>query len=420
MVTCPNGHQCPDHQSFCGDCGAPLPPVGWQTSTTTGASQDSWTPPPPPAANTFRGLPRWGRITLVWALVVAVIATVALVYIISRHQKDSRWSAFPHSMACVVQPSNYRPYEPGSILAPLPELARVERVTLAHPGGDRVALSIQFSHGTPPLRSVLLPHPALGSNVPLSLKYFVNLIDLDPNSHGDEHVYLSTTDGLKWKADDPGIVIVSAQRTADAFEVVIDLADRRSKLREEGWTPSAQIAVSSESRTTPIPGGVDVWMFDFQWCYWNSPPSGQSSDNSEPTTTWQASPSPQAPSPTHTAMPEPPVSANARSPLPDADSHGFIGYQGGRCRDADVAVAMGRTADSLAVICQNSDGKLYYVGFGLHNGLPVLLERVLRYWEDGYTVNNLEYQYTVTPEMFEIDQGQGVLSREQWIEYWPR
>ena len=84
-----------------------------------------------------------------------------------------------------------------------------------------------------------------------------------------------------------------------------------------------------------------------------------------------------------------------------------MGYQGDGARDADVAVAMGRTADSLAVICQNSDGKLYYVGFGLHNGLARRVgKECCSYWDDGYTVNNLDYQYTVTPEMLEIDQGQ--------------
>ena len=416
VISCPNGHQSPADQSYCGECGAPLPVTGWRMSATTGPSPASWTPPPPPTAHKLRGLPRWGWIVLICALVVAVIATVAVVYTI-RHQKDSRWSAFPHTMACVVTPLNYQPYEPGIISAPLLELARVERVTMTHPGGQRIALSIQFSHGTPPLRQVNLPHPALGYNVPVSLKYDLTI---SGQGHGDDNVYLSTTDGTKWKADASGVVIISSNRTEDAFDVVIDLEGGRSELRDEGWTPNVQIGVSGESRPTPLSGAYEVWVFDFQWCNWNSPPSKQSSGSPEPTTTLQASPRPPASSPAQTAIPQPPVSANARSPLPDADAHGFVGYQGGRCRDADVAVAMGRTADSLAVICQNSDGKLYYVGFGLHNGLPVVLERVLRYWDDGYTVNNLDYQYTVTPEMLEIDQGQGVLSREQWIEYWPR
>ena len=66
---------------------------------------------------------------------------------------------------------------------------------------------------------------------------------------------------------------------------------------------------------------------------------------------------------------------------------------------------MGRTADSLAVICQNSDGKLYYRGFRPAQRVARRVGKVLHYWDDGYTVNNLDW-YTVTPEMLEIDQDQ--------------
>ena len=417
VISCPNGHQSPADQSYCGECGAPLPVTGWRMSATTVPSQVSWTPPPPPAAHKLRGLPRWGWIVLICTLVVAVIATVAVVFTI-RHQKDSLWSAFPHTLPCAADPMNYQPYEPGMISAPLPELARVERVTLAHPGGQRLELSIQFSHGTPPRRPVNLPHPALGTGVPVKLHYSVALTDLGGHQ-GDEGVSISTTDGLKWKPDDWGIVIVSSDRSEDEMKVVIDLAGRQTRLGDERWMPSLLILASGTSAPTALSRVNEYWTFDSQWCYWNRPSSEEPSSSQRPTE-GQSAPSTPMPSPTQTAVIQPPVSANTRSPLPDADAHGFVGYQGGRCRDADVAVAMGRTADSLAVICQNSDGKLYYVGFGLHNGLPVVLERVLRYWDDGYTVNNLDYQYTVTPEMLEIDQGQGVLSREQWIEYWPR
>jgi hypothetical protein len=103
----------------------------------------------------------------------------------------------------------------------------------------------------------------------------------------------------------------------------------------------------------------------------------------------------------------------------DADSHGFVGYPGGRCAGADNALAIGRTAQSLAVICQGSSGAMYYMGYGLENGLPVRVDKVLRYFSAGYTVNNIDAQYTVTPERFEVDGAHSVLSREQWIEYWP-
>jgi hypothetical protein len=104
---------------------------------------------------------------------------------------------------------------------------------------------------------------------------------------------------------------------------------------------------------------------------------------------------------------------------PDADSHGFVGYSGGRCAGMDNALAIGRTAQSLAVICQNSSGEMYYVGYGLENGLSVRVDKVLRYFAAGYSVNNVDAQYTVTPQMLEIDGAHSVLSREPWIEYWP-
>jgi hypothetical protein len=104
---------------------------------------------------------------------------------------------------------------------------------------------------------------------------------------------------------------------------------------------------------------------------------------------------------------------------PDADSHGFVGYPGGRCTGPDNALAIGRTAQSLAVICQDSTGAMYYVGYGLGNGLPIRVDRVLRYFSAGYTVNNIDAQYTVTPETFEVDGAHALLSREPWLEYWP-
>ena len=69
------------------------------------------------------------------------------------------------------------------------------------------------------------------------------------------------------------------------------------------------------------------------------------------------------------------------------------------------------------MICARSDGSLYYVGFGLGNGPSIHVDKPLRY-NDGYTVNNIDTQYTVTPGMLEIDQGSSVLTREPMIEYW--
>ena len=42
-----------------------------------------------------------------------------------------------------------------------------------------------------------------------------------------------------------------------------------------------------------------------------------------------------------------------------------------RCNYTNSAVAIGRTSDSLVVICETGVGWFYYKGFGLQNGLSV-------------------------------------------------
>jgi hypothetical protein len=60
-----------------------------------------------------------------------------------------------------------------------------------------------------------------------------------------------------------------------------------------------------------------------------------------------------------TALPRP--SANGHQIPPDADSQGFVGYPGARCNYTNPAVVMGRTADSVVVICQTGVGRFYYL-----------------------------------------------------------
>jgi len=58
-----------------------------------------------------------------------------------------------------------------------------------------------------------------------------------------------------------------------------------------------------------------------------------------------------------TALPRP--SANGHQIPRDADSQGFVGYPGARCKYTNPAVVMGRTADSVVVICQTGVGRFY-------------------------------------------------------------
>jgi hypothetical protein len=83
------------------------------------------------------------------------------------------------------------------------------------------------------------------------------------------------------------------------------------------------------------------------------------------TPTFEASPT--LPPPTPTVAPQ-------NNPLPDADTQGFLNYQGAaRCRGIDPAVLIVRTAHSAAVMCQSSPGEYYYRGLRLSDDANIEL-----------------------------------------------
>ena len=51
-----------------------------------------------------------------------------------------------------------------------------------------------------------------------------------------------------------------------------------------------------------------------------------------------------------------------------------MGNPGAPCNYTNPAVAIGRTADSVVVICQTGIGRFYYKGVGLKNGLSVEID----------------------------------------------
>lgn len=70
----------------------------------------------------------------------------------------------------------------------------------------------------------------------------------------------------------------------------------------------------------------------------------------------------------------PPSALEAQNPLPDADTHGFLNYQGAaRCRGIDPTVLIVRTTHSAAVMCQSSPGAYYYRGLRLSDGATIEL-----------------------------------------------
>lgn len=80
---------------------------------------------------------------------------------------------------------------------------------------------------------------------------------------------------------------------------------------------------------------------------------------------------------------------------------------------------MGRTSDSLVVVCQTQPaGPLYYVGFGLQNRLPILIPGVLHFQTNGFVVTNNDTQYTITPDALTIYQPSAGNTVEPMTEYW--
>jgi len=117
-------------------------------------------------------------------------------------------------------------------------------------------------------------------------------------------------------------------------------------------------------------------------------------------------------------------SANGRAaglgarPAPrGTDLEGFLGYPGARCHSANPAVAVGRTAKSLLVVCESYDGRFYYKGFGLQDGLSVEVDNFVR-GDDRFTAWHNGAQYFVSAAALIITKGPVTVSAEPMLEYW--
>lgn len=123
-----------------------------------------------------------------------------------------------------------------------------------------------------------------------------------------------------------------------------------------------------------------------------------------------------APLPAPQVLPSP---VQAQPPLADADAQGFTSYPDARCNYSNLAVALGRTAQSLVVICQTGVGRLYYRGFGLQNGLALELDDPIRQGSGFVATNRVSgVEYSVFSDALTINTDSEVLSREPMLEYW--
>jgi hypothetical protein len=393
---CANGHQNSEAQRYCGECGAPL--------FREMPDHEGGLPRSPVA--------RWPWIVAIVVAVVAVIAT-AVGLTVRRQADASRWSAMPHTMGCAFNTAEDKS-DPQIAYASPPGAGRATQVGLAHGHGQQLVLSIPFAQrpelgrflylfairGTPGDKPVVtIISPTTGEEttewIAGRMDYFTE--NLAKDAHGKPGPRHHDTN-----------LLTSVEQNGNEFDFVVDLAGQSEVLGKGTFKPSITISALPQSPAESFT------LFYSQECRWDTPASTDSADDSPAL--------PVRPSPTHTPQLRPgsppvPPAGGSRHPLPDASVHGFMAYPEAQCLDIDPAVALGRTADSLVVICQNSRGAMYYRGFGLGNHLPLLIDSARR-TEDGFVAFNNGYQYTLSRDALVVTHGSTVVSNEPMVEYW--
>ncbi|OBJ10885.1 serine/threonine-protein kinase [Mycobacterium sp. 1465703.0] len=124
---------------------------------------------------------------------------------------------------------------------------------------------------------------------------------------------------------------------------------------------------------------------------------------------------------TTTELPTPRTASATSKPqrsLPDADDQGFVGYPAARCDLGSTPAAMGRTTQSLVVICEAGSANYYYRGLRLRDGASIELANAVRS-SGGFDVTNPVdgTRYQVRPTGISITSPGGQLYSEPMIEY---
>ena len=114
------------------------------------------------------------------------------------------------------------------------------------------------------------------------------------------------------------------------------------------------------------------------------------------------------------SRPLPPLSATE-----DTDGQGFVGIPEARCNHTNPAVAVGRTAESLVVICETGAGRYYYKGVRTDDGAAIEIDDPVPSG-DGFTVTNAGVQYRISSSALVISEGSTVLTEEPMLQYWSR
>jgi len=403
---CANGHPNSDGQRYCGICGTPLSgelPIHEQGLPSLTAGRR--------IAPRSR-VPRWAWITATIVVVVATIAT-AFVLIANRESDASRWSAMPHTMGCALDTAVDRSDTEIAYSQP-PDAGRAMQVRVAHAKGQQLALSIPFAQPPEPgkflysfaIRGTPADKPVVTIISPTTGEETTEWIAgrMDQFSEG----LAKDADGKPGRRHHDVNLLTSVEQNGNVFNFVVDLAGQSEVLGQGTFKPGITVSALPQSPAKPFT------LFYSQECRWDTPVSSDPAD---------AGPAlPARPLPTQTpqlqpAPPPVPPAGGSRHPLPDANVHGFMAYPEAQCLDIDPAVALGRTADSLVVICQNSRGDMYYRGFGLGNHLSLLIDSARRS-EDGFVAFNNGYRYTLSRNALVVTHGSTVVSNEPMVEYW--
>jgi hypothetical protein len=108
---------------------------------------------------------------------------------------------------------------------------------------------------------------------------------------------------------------------------------------------------------------------------------------------------------------------STRSPqqanLPGTDAQGFVGYPAARCDPGSTPAVMGRTTQSVFVVCETGPASYYYRGLRLSDGASIELANAVRS-SDGFDVTNPVdgTRYQVRPTSISITSPGGQVSTE--------
>ena len=104
--------------------------------------------------------------------------------------------------------------------------------------------------------------------------------------------------------------------------------------------------------------------------------------------------------------------------LPGTDAQGFVGYPAARCDPGSTPAVMGRTTQSLLVICEIGPANYYYRGLRFSDGASIELANAVRS-SDGFDVTNPVdgTRYQVRSTGISITSPGGQVSSDPMIEY---